>query len=151
MSISAVLTMRFLKKVLKRWPFNIDIDVNDAECGFAKFDTAYLIVSASLLTAFEYANLSNTGSVEWWIQGLISVLVDWVFAVTILAYVDSLFSSLVEAGMKLAEMNFHMGTRMFMEAHRASGGAVVPNIKPVPVGSAVFGVCSFLLLCIAIG
>ena len=58
---------------------------------------------------------------------------------------------LVEAGMKLAEMNFHMGTRIFMEAHRASSGAAVPNIKPVPVGSAVFGVCSFLLLCIAIG
>jgi len=122
------------------------VTAEDSECFLKQTGSIPLLVSSSLVTAYVYGadtDLDKEGAV--WIAVL-----DWAFASAVLAYVNAFVFLLDKAGRKLGETNFNVGNRAFIQAHQASG-ATVPNIKPTTIGCSVFGVCSFLLLCVAMG
>lgn len=77
------------------------------------------------------------------------ILIDMVFALAVLLYINGVVFITYRIGRKLGEMNLETGTSMFMHA-RASGGAVLPNTRPTPIGLALFWFCLFILVCIAV-
>jgi len=137
-SVNAVVTLRLLKQTAM---VSSKVTVEDSECFIPQFGVGFLIAISGLSTALEYA--TDLNAVSWW-----NVLLDWAFSTAVLAYANAFVFLLDKAGRKLGETNFDMGRRMFMQAHRSSG-ALLPNTQPTPIGCLVFGLCSFLLLCIA--
>lgn len=137
-SVNAVATLRLLKRTTM---ISSKVTMEDSECFIPQIGDVLLVFISGLSTAVEYA--TDLNAVSWW-----NVLLDWMFSVGVLAYANAFVFILHKSGRKLGETNFVMGNTMFMNAHRSSG-ALLPNIKPTPIGCLVFGLCSFLLLCIA--
>lgn len=140
-SINAVVIMRFIKQYL---PVRVSTKVTaeESECFIRHFGVGTLVAVAGLCSVLDYASIDQ--AVSW--SGF---FLDYLFATVILVYINGLVFLLDVAGQKFGESNFHVGTRMFMQAHQTSG-ATLPNLQPSPIGCAVFVGCSFLMLCIAI-
>jgi len=120
--------------------------VKHAEC-FLTLDTCNptkLLAISSLLAALQYDQELGAN------VAFRHLLLDGACASLVLVYVNALVSLLVTVGCKMGATNFQTGNQAFMEAHQASG-ALIPNVQPTQVGCVVFGACSFLLLCVALG
>ena len=121
------------------------VTAEDSECFLTQTGSIPLLVSLLLVTAYVYdagIDIDEEGAV--WI-----VVLDWAFASAVLVNVNAFVFLLDKAGCKLGETNFNVGNRALIQTHQASG-ATVPNIKPTMIGCSVFGICSFLLLCVAL-
>ena len=147
-SVNAVIIFRCLNRYLpktgRHWlfPRNMFVGVgNISDCFIKQLSTTYLIAVAGLCAVLDYHSDLAVSFAE--------LLLDSVFAIVALAYVNVSVYLLSKIGIKLGESNFHTGNSIFMQAHRASG-AVLSNIQPSPIGLAAFLGCSFLLACIAI-
>jgi len=126
-SVSAVIVLRSLKRHVA---VSSKVTVEDSECFIPQIGMSFLGAIAGVAFAFDNAVFQEEG-IPLGITSLNIVLLDSVFAAFVLACVNGLVFLLDEAGRKLGERNVHAGTGMS------------------PVGCAVFGVCSFLMLCIS--
>jgi len=147
-TVNAVAMVRLYKQTRGLSP---NVTAEDTECFLTQLSSISLTVVSSLVTAFVYGttmvgDIDGGVVVSWWDAVIYQVL-----TLAALACVNGSIFLLEKVGRKLGETNFHVGNEAFMQAHRASGAAVVPNVKPTAIGCAVFGVCSFFLLCIATG
>lgn len=137
-STNAVVTMRLLKNATALSP---KATLDDSDCFIHQISTGLLIAISGFATAFEYA--ADMDAISW-----PKICIDSIFATAALACVNGIVFLLDEAGRALGEVNFNIGSRLFMQA-RQSSGANLPSIKPTSVGCFICGVCLFLLLFIA--
>lgn len=142
---NAVALLRLCKQVAGLSP---KVTAEDTECFLTQVSGAVLWAISSLITAFVYRTTGK--DVDELIEAWLDAGIDLALALPTLLYVNGLVFLLGETGRRLGESNFHVGNNLFIQAHRASG-AMVPNINPTTIGCSVFGISSFLLLCIATG
>jgi hypothetical protein len=136
-SFNAFVTLCLLKQMKMAMPSIINTE--ETECFLPCFGVRSLIFIAGFVTAFEY-------SVELGPVSKSAILLDYVIAILTLVYVNVLMYLLDRAGSILGEKNFQMRNRVLAQV-----GAVHSFVKPSAVGCLVCGVCSFLMLFIALG
>ena len=129
-SINASVTLRLIKQMNLTMPSILNTE--ETECFLPRFGVRSLIFIAGFVTAFDTTEL---GPVSW-----SAILFDYAVAVATLVYVNVLMYLLDRAGSILGEKNFQMGNRVLQSF-----------VKPSAVGCLVCGVCSFLMLFIAVG
>jgi hypothetical protein len=138
-TINAFVTLRLIKTQMNIMVMPLILHIEETECFLPRFGVRSLICIAGFVTAFEYS--VELGPVSW-----NAVLFDYVIAVLTLVYVNVLMYLLDRAGSILGEKNFQMGNRVLAQV-----GAGQSFVKPSAVGCLVCGVCSFLMLFIAMG
>jgi hypothetical protein len=138
-SINAFVTLRLIKQQMNIMVMPLILHTEETECFLPRFGFRSLIFIAGFVTAFEYS--VELGPVLW-----NAILFDYVIAVLTLVYVNVLMYLLDRAGSILGEKNFQMGNRVLAQV-----GAGQSFVKPSAVGCLVCGICSFLMLFIAMG
>jgi hypothetical protein len=135
-SINAFVTQRLLQQ-MNIMVMPLIVNTEETECFLPRFGVGSFIFIAGFVTAFEYS--VELGPVSW-----SAILFDYAIAVATLVYVNALVYLLDRAGSILGEKNFQMGNRVLAQV-----GAGQSFIKPSVVGCLVCGICSFLMLFIA--
>ena len=153
-SINAVATLRLLKKMKVASSL---MTMEESECFLPRIDPWFLLVAAGLATAFDYSG-NHLVAIPWW-----SIFVHWIAALTILLYVNAQVYFLEKVGIVCGERNLEWGNMLFRQAHLSD--TLPPSLDhrqqlqlqmdrgkhvPSPAGCFVLGICSFLLLCIAV-
>ena len=153
-SLNAIVTLRLLKQANVRVFRRLTSEAS--ECFISQIRVEMLVAIALLTNAITYGSrelLDESQGEEHSTNDEgdhpFQILVDHFFALAVLLYVNTLVFVTYRIGRKMGEKNLENGTSMFMHA-RASGGAVLPNTRPTPIGLAVFWFCLFLLVCIAL-
>lgn len=136
-SINSIVTLRVLKEMNVAMPSILVIE--DTESFLPCFGVRSLIFISGFVTAFQYT--IELGPILW-----SAILFDYVVALVTIVYVNALVYLSDAAGSILGEKNYQMGNRLLSQV-----GAGQSFVKPSAVGCSVCGVCSFLLLFIAVG
>ena len=153
-SLNAIVTLRLLKQANVRVFRRLTSEAS--ECFLSQIPIEMLGAIALLTNAITYGSgdlLDESQGEEHSTNDEgghpFQILIDMVFALAVLLYINGVVFITYRIGRKLGERNLEMGTSLFMQA-RASGGAVLPHTRPTPIGLAVFWFCLFLLVCISV-
>jgi len=153
-SLNAIVTLRLLKQANVRVFRRLTSEAS--ECFISQIRVEMLGAIALLTNAITYGSrelLDESQGEERPTNDEgdhpFQILIDMVFALAVLLYVNGVVFVTYRIARKLGERNLETGTSIFMQA-RTSGGAVLPHTRPTPIGLAVFWFYLFLFVCIAV-
>ena len=137
-SVGSVIALRLLKEMAKLPDYATS---EDSECFISNFNVSHLAFGAIAGLAYYF----SVAIKEFSLAPLMQLLV----ASIVLVYLNALVFILHKIGHKLGEENVVNGSRSF-NLSSLDADAFLRALHPTPLGTSVFGICSFLLLCITI-
>lgn len=118
------------------------ITSEESECFVAQLSVGTLTFGLIAIAAF-YTSVAVNDSI-------LEIFCNQIIAIFTLGFLNLSIDSLQKLGKKLAAMTFAARTSSHTITSRLDAGHVLPSQRPSPIGVSVFGICSFLMICIVL-